>query len=408
MGTNLLTVTNGQDFFGRTAELSPVASGMIARIGPVTDVQQTGAVTANVYRNQLIPAVNTNALSVKAASLDLLGAVGTSVVQGQYLNAATAQEPVAVLGATAAQRLGIDELMPGERIWLGGQWFYVAGILNPAPLATEIDTSVLIGFPAAETYLHFDGNPSTIYVRAATDQVTAVQSVLASTVDPESPNEVSVSRPSDALVVRAAAKSAFSSLFLGLGAVSLLVGAIGVANIMVISVLERRSEIGLRRSLGATQGSILIQFLTEAILLGALGGIVGVLSGVVATAGYDAVKGGSGHSAAGLGGRVCRGARHWGDRWTDPRRTRGAPFPHRGPAHGVSVTGEVLLARDSDLVADDVPCSSPPDPWECVGADLGTAAPDCVCNRPTSPRSGRTRLLDRIPRPWHQRRDGSG
>ncbi len=291
LGTNLLTVTNGQNFFGQTSELSPTAPGMISRIGPVTEVQQTGDVDAKVYRNQLIPAVNTNALSVKAASLDLLSAVGTSVAQGRYLNAATANEPVVVLGATAAQRLGINQVFDGERIWLGGQWFYVAGILNPAPLAPEIDSTVLIGFPAAETYLNFDGNPSTIYVRAATDQVAAVQSVLATTANPAAPNEVNVSRPSDALVARAAAKNALNSLFLGLGAVSLLVGAIGVANIMVISVLERRSEIGLRRSLGATQGSILIQFLAEAILLAAVGGVVGVLAGVVATGGYDAVKG---------------------------------------------------------------------------------------------------------------------
>ena len=291
LGTNLLTVSNGQTLFGQTAELPTAAPGMISRIGPVTDVQQTGDVHAYVYRNELIPAVNSNALSVKAASLDLLSAVGTSVAQGQYLNAATANEPVVVLGATAAQRLGIDRITPGERVWLGGRWFSVVGILNPAPLAPEIDTAALVGFPAAETYLNFDGHPSTIYVRAVTDQVTAVQAVLARTANPEAPYQVDVSRPSDTLVARAAAKSALNSLFLGLGAVSLLVGAIGVANIMVISVLERRSEIGLRRALGATQRSILVQFLAEAMLLAVIGGLVGVLAGVTATVGYDAVKG---------------------------------------------------------------------------------------------------------------------
>ena len=291
LGTNLLTVSNGRNFFGQTVELSPATPGMIARVGPVTAVQPTGDVHADVYRSPLIPAVNTNALAVKAASLELLSTVGTSVAQGQYLNAATANEPVVVLGATAAQRLGIDRITPGERVWLGGQWFYVIGILNPAPLAPEIDTAALIGFRAAETYLDFDGNPSTIYVRAATDQVTAVQAVLAKTANPEAPYQVDVSRPSDALVVRAAARSALNSLFLGLGAVSLLVGAIGVANIMVIAVLERRSEIGLRRALGATRGSILVQFLAEAMLLAVIGGVVGVVAGTVATAGYDAVKG---------------------------------------------------------------------------------------------------------------------
>jgi len=291
LGTNLLTVTNGQTVFGQTAELPAAAPGMIRRIGPVTQVADTGAIdSAHAYRSPLIPAINTNALSVQAASAGLPRAVGTSIAQGRYLNAATATQPVAVLGATAAARLGIGRIWPGERIWLGGQWFYVTGILRPAVLAPEIDTSVLVGFSAAHKYLGFDGHPSTIYVRAATDQVPAVQQVLAATANPESPSNVEVSRPSAALVARAAAKSALNGLFLGLGAVALLVGGVGVANIMVISVLERRSEIGLRRALGATRRQIRTQFLSEAILLAALGGAAGVAAGAAATAIYATTK----------------------------------------------------------------------------------------------------------------------
>jgi putative ABC transport system permease protein len=291
LGTNLLTVTNGQNLLGKTAELPETAPRMIARIGPVTTVEDTGSIAGiHAYRSPLIPAVNTNALSIQAASLGLPHAVGTTVAQGRYLNAATANEPVAVLGAAAATRLGITRIYPGERIWVGGQWFYVVGILNPAALAPEIDASVLVGFPAAEKYLGFDGHPSTIYVRSATDQVTAVESVLAPTANPENPSQVTVSRPSDTLVVRAKAKSTFNGLFLGLGAVALLVGAVGVANIMVISVLERRSEIGLRRALGATKGHIRTQFLSEAMLLAVLGGAVGVGAGAAATAIYASTK----------------------------------------------------------------------------------------------------------------------
>jgi putative ABC transport system permease protein len=238
----------------------------------------------------LIPSVNTNALSVQAASLGLPATVGTTVATGRYLNAATAREPVAVLGAAAAQRLGIDRLYPGERVWLGGMWFYLAGILRSAPLAPEIDGSVLVGFPAAERYLGFDGHPTTIYVRSVTSQTAAVQSVLAATANPEAPNEVDVSQPSAALTARADAQGALNSLFLGLGAVSLLVGAVGVANIMLIGVLERRSEIGLRRALGATKRQIRAQFLSEAILLAVLGGAVGVAAGAVATGTYASTK----------------------------------------------------------------------------------------------------------------------
>jgi putative ABC transport system permease protein len=292
LGTNLLTVTNGQNLAGNTVELPSAAPGMIGELPGITAVQYTGAVSGlNAYRSPAIPAFQTNALSVVASSLDLPASVGTSLAQGSYLNAATASKPVVVLGASAAQRLGIDRIWPGERILVGSQWFYVAGILNPAALAPEIDSSVLVGFPAAEHYLGFDGHPSEIYVRAQNNQVSTVDSLLAAQATPENPNQVSVSQPSTALTAQADAAGAFNTLFLGLGAVALLVGAVGVANIMIISVLERRQEIGLRRALGATKGQIWIQFLPEAILLALVGGVVGVILGVAATVVYAHAKG---------------------------------------------------------------------------------------------------------------------
>jgi putative ABC transport system permease protein len=291
LGTNLLTVANGQTLSGDTAELPVAAPGMISRIEPVTAVDDTGGLSSvNAYRSPLIPSINTNALSVQAASLGLPSTVGTSVAQGRFLDPAAAREPVAVLGAAAAGRMGIDRIYPGERIWVGGQWFYLVGILHPAVLAPEIDTSVLIGYPAAEKYLGFDGHPSEIYLRAQTDQVHAVHDLLAATANPEFPNQVNVARPSDALVAQAEAKGALNSLFLGLGAVSLLVGAVGVANIMLIGVLERRSEIGLRRSLGATKGHIRTQFLAEAVFLSLLGGAAGVAAGAISTLVYASTK----------------------------------------------------------------------------------------------------------------------
>jgi len=290
LGTNLLVVENGQTVFGQSAELPKQAPAMIARIAPVTQVQQTATITGNAYRSPLIPTIDTNAISIQAASLGLLHTVGTTVALGSYLNAATAREPVAVLGAAAARRLGIDRVFSGERVWLNNTWFYVAGILNPATLAPQIDSSVLVGFAAAERYLDFDGHPSTIYVRATTSQVDTVDAVLAATANPENPSEVDVSQPSAALVAQADAQGAFDDLFLGLGAVALLVGAVGVANIMIISVLERRSEIGLRRALGATKGHIRIQFLSEAMLLSLIGGAIGDAAGALATTIYASTK----------------------------------------------------------------------------------------------------------------------
>ena len=290
LGTNLLVVQNGQNLSGQTAELPIAAPAMIGDIDGVTQAQQTGSVTGDVYTSPLIPAIDTNAIGIDTASLGLLRTVGTSVAEGSYLNAATAQEPVAVLGAAAAQRLGIDRVFAGERIWLDNMWFYVAGILNPAVLAPDIDSSVLVGFPAAERYLGFDGHPSNVYVRAQTSQVDAVYNLLSATANPENPSEVAVSQPSAALVAQADAQGAFDALFLGLGAVALLVGAVGVANIMIISVLERRSEIGLRRALGATKGHIRVQFLAEAVLLAFVGGAAGVAAGALSTAIYASTK----------------------------------------------------------------------------------------------------------------------
>jgi putative ABC transport system permease protein len=293
LGTNLLTVTNGQSITGQTAQLPGAAPAMIGQLPGVTAVQYTATVGADAYRNPLVPSVDTNGLSVDAASLGLPAVVGTSVAQGRYLNAATARQPVAVLGAEAAQLMGVDRIWPGERIWVGGQWFYLAGILRPATLASQIDTSILVGFRAARTYLGFDGPPSELYVRSVNTPAatTRVDNLLAAQANPENPNEVEVSQPSQALTAQADAAGAFDTLFLGLGAVALLVGAVGVANIMVISVLERRQEIGLRRALGATRGQIRTQFLAEAILLALAGGVVGVSAGAAATVIYGHARG---------------------------------------------------------------------------------------------------------------------
>jgi putative ABC transport system permease protein len=286
LGPNMLSVEPGTSLTGGPAQLPREAPARIGHLDNVESVAHTALLKdEKVYRNPLIPAANTGGLQVRAASPNLPSVLRTGVARGTWLNEATAREPVAVLGATAAARLGVDRIHPDQRIWLGGQWFTVVGVLEPSPLEPGVANSALIGYPAAQRYLgHDSGRPTSIYVRTDIDHVAAVQSLLAQTANPEAPREVAVSKPSDVLTARAAAAGAFDSLFLGLGVVALIVGAVGVANIMIISVLERRSEIGLRRALGATKGHIRAQFLAESILLALAGGVVGVLAGAATTA----------------------------------------------------------------------------------------------------------------------------
>ncbi len=283
-GTNLLTVTPGQTFTGNTEVLPGTAVAMIEHM---TDVNSAAAVYQvagqNVYRTPLVPSTQTGGIGVVAAGHDLPRVVSATIASGHFLGAVSDRYPEAVLGAQAANVLQITRVSGHLTVDLGNTWFAVVGIMNSATLDTGLDSDVFISLPVAERVFGLRANPSTIYVRANQNNVTGVSDLLAATADPQNTSGVQVSRPSDALEARAAVKGQFTTLLLGLGAVALLVGAIGIANIMVISVLERRGEIGLRRALGATRAHITTQFLTESALLAVLGGIAGLILGAGAT-----------------------------------------------------------------------------------------------------------------------------
>ena len=286
LGTNLLTVAPSQSFVGE-AQLPPEAVDMVARLGEVDSVSAVGVVPdAAVYRTDEIDPNQTNAIAISAARTDLLDTVSATVASGRWLDDVLGAFPVVVLGADAAELLGVSRTDGDVQVWLGGEWFTVAGVLDPVPLAPELDTSALIGWPVAESVLGFDGAPTTVYQRVAGGAIDEVRAALPATVDPAAPEEVAVSRPSDALAAQAATDETLTTLLLALGGVALLVGGIGVANTMVIAVLERRSEVGLRRALGATRAHIRRQFLGESVLLAALGGGGGALLGGAATAAF--------------------------------------------------------------------------------------------------------------------------
>ncbi|MGW7078542.1 ABC transporter permease [Streptomyces sp. NPDC054866] len=288
LGTNLLTVKPGTTLAGKNSTLPKSAEGMVSRIPGVTSVSATGKVKdATVRRTDKIDSATTHGIAVQASRPDLLRTLGGTLRSGTFLNAATSNYPVVVLGTDAAGRLGIDSA--GAHVFIDGQWFMVVGILDEVDLAPEVDRSALVGWAYAKQ-LGFDGNVTTLYEKSTDTTVDQVRSVLGGTVNPEHPEEVAVSRPSDALTAQAAAERTFNALFFGLGAIALLAGGVGIANIMVISVLERRQEIGLRRSLGATRGQIRLQFLTESVTLSALGGAAGVLIGLGTCVGFAAYR----------------------------------------------------------------------------------------------------------------------
>jgi putative ABC transport system permease protein len=288
LGTNLLTVAPGQTLLGSDEVLPDTAVGSILHM---PSVQQASAVyqvpQATVLRTPYVPAAETGGIGVDATDPRLLAAVSGKLATGQFLNSASQTYPTVVLGAQAANSLQIFSVNGRIQVFLGGTWFTVIGILKPVSLDPTLDSTAFIGLPAAKRLFGTQPNPSEIYVRARENQVTQTSKLLAVTADPQSPDGVTISVPVEALEARAAAKGQFTTLLLGLGAVALLVGAIGIANIMVISVLERRGEIGLRRALGATKRHITTQFLAESALLAAFGGVAGLLLGALATLAFS-------------------------------------------------------------------------------------------------------------------------
>jgi putative ABC transport system permease protein len=291
IGSNLLTVSAGQTFLGADSALPEDATAMIDRIGPVESATSVSQTSATVRRTDLIDPAETGGIAVQATDPDLLDALGGALTAGRFIDDAVDGYPAVVLGSVAGERLGIADLDEPVMVWIADRWWSVVGIMDSLPLAPELDRSALVGRSAAADLLDSDGAPSTIYVRAAPELLEDVRGVLPATADPEHPEAIEVSRPSDAIEARAAAASAFTTLFLGLGAVAVLVGALGIANVMLMAVLERRNEIGLRRALGATRGHIVGQFLAEAVLLAGVGGVVGAILGSLVAAAYAVSQG---------------------------------------------------------------------------------------------------------------------
>lgn len=285
LGTNRLEIRPGQSIMGEGTPLPATAAKRVRRLVAIEQTAATTALAVTVRRSEAVPTTNTGGISVVAADLELPNTIGATLSAGRWHDEASIMLPTVVLGAAAAERLGIVQ-PDGRAVLIGETYFTAIGVLQPIPLFAPLDSFAFIGYP--EAIAEFDANPSptSIYVITNPAIVDTVRRILPATVDPLAPDQVTVSNPSDALAAKEIVDATLTALLLGLAAVALLVGGIGIANVMVIGVLERRTEIGVRRALGATKGQIRAQFLLEAVILGAIGGLGGLAIGTFVTIAY--------------------------------------------------------------------------------------------------------------------------
>ena len=286
LGTNLVKASPQAGFFGTQEELPEGVIGMVERIGPVEEVTSTTQTDLLVRRSNFISELEGGGISTIVTSSELLNVIGGKLSEGRFITDGLSDLPVTVLGSVTAKRLGITNLSKPTKILIDDEWFGVIGIVEELKIHPDLDRSVFIGYGAAKKLFDINEEPTTIYLRANPTFIEDVVEVIAPSMNPENPDQVEVSRPSDALEAQQAVEASFTNLLLGLGSVALLVGGVAIANVMVMSVLERRMEIGVRRSIGATRREIRYQFLLESIVLSGIGGLVGVMLGSLITLAY--------------------------------------------------------------------------------------------------------------------------
>jgi putative ABC transport system permease protein len=278
MGANLITVfpgTNQQDQSKITIPLT--APVMVDAIGPVKATLTLYEIPdVGVFRTDAIPSGQTGGITAAIPQGDLLTTLNIGLAQGRWFDPGLLELPTVVLGDAAARRLDAGV---GNRIWIDRQWWAVIGVLEPLELAEQLDSTAFLAQGPAER-LHPDLPIGSIYVSTTSGRSKAVRGVMAATVNPANPRGVNVSQLSPFDTAREMAENTLSKLSLGLGGVALLVGGIGIANTMVVAVMERRGEIGLRRAMGARTGQIALQFVLEAAVIGLGGGVMGAAFGV--------------------------------------------------------------------------------------------------------------------------------
>lgn len=279
LGANLQVVTPGQDAARQPIPLPQYAPRTLARQPQVerVGVFDTTPENVRIFKNELVPKSNGNALALSVMRPGALDALGASLTQGHGIDADNEHLPVAVLGSEAAYRLGVTGV--GDRVLIDDAWYGVVGILDPVPQARSFDSSVIIGSKYAKAHYPDQaktiGRISAIYVRTKPGDAEALRRMLAHAANLTG-SGVSVNASADLSEARNTTDDSLTTLGLMIGVIALAVGGMSIANMMIVTVMERRGEIGLRRALGATPGAIRMQFVTEAAMLSAFGGLAGI------------------------------------------------------------------------------------------------------------------------------------
>lgn len=245
------------------------------------------ATNSRVRANELYDptTVNDRTLPAVSATDSLPDVLGATLSQGRFFDPGhvARHDRVVVLGSSAAEIVGITRVEDAPAVFVNNEPFTVIGILGTISRESEqgLASAVIIPHTTADDRLGM-GPPTDILIRTTLGaaQLVAGQAPLA--LSPSDHAQLQVLAPPDPATLRGGVEHDVNGLFLVLGLVSLVVGAIGIANVTLVTVMERTGEIGLRRALGAARRHIALQFLVESSAIGLLGGVIGASLGTIA------------------------------------------------------------------------------------------------------------------------------